>query len=55
MAHKEKIRENVKGLAWTKQSWKWRRSIDAPMRRSLIKAEITSFLMVESTRGHVLK
>jgi len=51
--NKRKKEESKSWLAWTKQSWKWRRSKEAPMRRSLLTADTTSVLMVESALGHV--
>lgn len=36
----------------TKQSWKWRRSRDAPMRASLFTAVFTADLMIERAFGH---
>jgi len=57
MKKNEKIEElrSESRLAWTKQSWKWRRSIDAPIRASLPTAESISLLMVVRTSGHVVE
>ena len=38
----------------TKQSWKWRRSNDAPMRFSLATADLTAVWLVYSAFGHDL-
>jgi hypothetical protein len=40
------------GLAWTKQSWKWSLSREAPMRGSLATAAFTALLIVDSAVGH---
>jgi hypothetical protein len=41
-------------LTLTKQSWKWRRSSDAPMRGSRIIAFCKTDLIVGSALGHNL-
>jgi len=43
-----------KERALTKQSWKWRRSNEAPMRCSLETALYTAECMIESALGHVV-
>ncbi|CAA6656940.1 unnamed protein product [Spirodela intermedia] len=40
-----------RGLAFTKQSWKWRRSSEAPMRCSLATAALTADRIVERALG----
>jgi hypothetical protein len=40
------------GLACTKQSWKWSRSREAPVRASSATAARTAVLMVRSAAGH---
>jgi hypothetical protein len=49
----EREREREREHALTKQSWKWRRSKEAPMRRSLETALFTAVLIVDRAFGHV--
>jgi len=49
----KKIKRWLMALALTKQSWKWRRSRDAPMRDSLETAALTADSMMSSASGHV--
>ena len=50
-----RVERDGTGLAWTKQSWKWSLSREAPMRGSCATAAVTADLMVARALGHDLE